>query len=320
MIKKNTSYQHRFNAAQSIIFGDEDNSPMTQMQDSESKKPEQGGWEVQFVSFGSGSSGNCSFIGTFAGGVLIDAGVDPDKVFADLASKGITPDKIAAIVLTHDHADHVRYAYRIVRKNKHIRIYATPKLMNGLLRHHRISNRIKDYHQPLFKEIPIKIGGTTFTAFETSHDASDNMGFMVEVEGKRFVVCTDTGVVTERARHYIAQAQYLMIESNYDREMLDSGRYPEYLKSRVRGPHGHLDNRETARVVCELYHPELDFVFLCHLSNDNNTPEIAIGEMRRALEEHGLTVGDATNAPDQRDRDVQVYALPRYDTSLWFVL
>ena len=110
-----------------------------------------------------------------------------------------------------------------------------------------------------------------------------------------------------------------MIESNYDRRMLDTGHYPEFLKARVRGARGHLDNEVTAAFVASNC-PNVSYVFLCHLSNDNNTPEIAISAVRKALEGNGVTVGDASYAPDQRIRDVQLYALPRFEASPLFIL
>lgn len=277
-------------------------------------------WTLQFASFGSGSSGNCAFLGVAGQGVLIDAGVTPDKVFPELARNGIKPADVKGIVLTHDHADHVRYAYKMVRTYRHLRIYCTPKLMRGILTLHKVSRRIQDCQEAIFKEIPFKLGGMRFTAFETSHDAFDNMGFFIEAGDHRFVVATDMGVITDRARHYMSQATCLMIESNYDRHMLDTGTYPEYLKARVRGPKGHLDNEVAAQFVGEQYHEGLRHIFLCHLSNDNNTPELALGAMRRSLEGRGLSVGDASNAVEQRARDVQLYALPRYDTSTWFLI
>jgi hypothetical protein len=281
---------------------------------------EAGEWSMHFASFGSGSSGNCAYLGNNREGILIDAGVDMKHVFQDLAHNGITPRMVKGIILTHDHADHIRYAYRIVREHKHMRLYCTPKLMNGLLRHHSVSRRIKEYQEPIFKEIPFKLAGMTITAFETSHDATDNMGFYIEGGGKRFVVGTDMGVIGPRANFYMRQAQYLMIESNYDRSMLDKGHYPEYLKNRVRNEKGHLDNKVTAQFVADIYSPELKYVFLCHLSNDNNTPQIARQEILNALLPQEVTVGDASNAIDQRSRDLQLYVLPRYETSTWFVL
>lgn len=276
--------------------------------------------DLHFVSFGSGSSGNCAYLGTNKEGILIDAGVDLNHVFDDLRKNSIKPEMVKGIILTHDHADHIRYSYQIVRKYKHIHIYCTPRLMNGLLRHHNISRRIKEYQVPIYIETPFKLAGMQITAFETSHDGADNMGFFIEHGDKKFVVATDMGVITARAEHYMQQANYLMIESNYCRVMLDEGHYPEYLKNRVRGEKGHLDNVVAAQFVKDHYHSDLEYVFLCHLSNDNNTPELALRTMTEALESINLTVGNGSNAIDQRDKDVQLYALPRYDTSLWFVL
>ena len=252
--------------------------------------------------------------------MLIDAGVDPEHVCRDLEDNGIRLSKVKGILLTHDHADHIRYAYKLVRSNKHMRIYCTPRLMGGLLRHHNISRRIKDYQVSIFKEIPFFLAGMKITAFDTSHDATDNMGFCFEVNGKSFVVATDMGIITPRAEHYMQQANYLMIESNYDLNMLDTGKYPEYLKARVRGENGHLDNKVAADFVAKNYHDDLKWVFLCHLSNDNNTPELAVAEMTQKLQARGLTVGDGSFAPIERDKAIQVYALPRFDTSTWFVL
>lgn len=273
-----------------------------------------------FISFGSGSSGNSAYLGNSEGGIIIDAGIDGDVVFNTLRHNGVTPDKIKGIILTHDHQDHVRYVYTLVRRYKHIRIYCTPRLMGGLLRRHNISRRVKEYHENIFLEIPFKLAGMNITAFQTSHDGTDNMGFDIEMGGNHFVVATDMGCITERAHYYMSRAHFLMIECNYDLDMLNRGHYPEYLKNRVRGERGHLDNRQAAQFIIDNYHDDLDYVFMCHLSKDNNTPVIATETLTQAFKSIGLTVGDATNAPDQRDCDIQLYALPRFDPSLWFVL
>ena len=274
-----------------------------------------------FISLGSGSSGNCAYLGVpGSGGILIDAGVDPEVVFAALRRHGVTPEMIRGIVLTHDHKDHVSYAYTIVRKNKHIPIYCTMRLLKGWLRRSRVSRRVQDYVKPIYKETPFTVAGMTVTAFETSHDGSDNMGFSITRDGRTFVVATDMGRITPRAEHYMSQAHFLMIESDYDIHMLESGRYPEMLKHRIRGEQGHLDNEASARFVVDHYHAELRYVWLCHLSAENNTPELAVQTMTTALTARGLTVGDGSNAPEQRDRDVQVYALPRFEPSTFFVV
>lgn len=276
--------------------------------------------KLRFMSLGSGSSGNCAYFGNEDGGVLIDAGVDGDFVFKSLSENGITANMVKGIILTHDHGDHVRYAYNIVRRHKHIRIYCTPRLMNGLLRRHNISRRIKEYQENIFKEIPFKIAEFTITAFDTSHDGTDNMGFMIESDDQKFVVATDMGIINSRTAFYTAQANYLMIESNYDSRMLTEGTYPEYLKQRIRKDTGHLDNVDAAKYVADIYTDALKYVFLCHLSHDNNTPEIALSTMQTALQERGVSVGDGSNSVEMRDRALQIYALPRYDCSPLFVL
>lgn len=275
---------------------------------------------LRFISFGSGSSGNCAYLGTSSGGILIDAGVDASKVFEVLALNGVTPDMVKGVCLTHDHGDHVRYVYQIVRRYRHIHIYCTPRTLNGILRRHSISRRIKDYHEAIFKEIPFTLAGMTLTAFEVSHDGTDNSGYMMEYAGSRFVVATDMGCITDRADFYMKQANFLMIESNYDDLMLTNGPYKEYLKARIRDVKGHLDNKMAAGFVAENYNDGLKYVFLCHLSHDNNTPDVAVKEMRNALEARGVTVGKGEGTLSDRAKNVQVVALPRFDPSMWFVL
>ena len=272
-----------------------------------------------YISFGSGSSGNCCYLGTRNAGILIDAGILTETVVDTLKENGIKMENIVGICLTHDHGDHVKYAYNIVRKHKHMKVYCTNRVVNGMLRKHNISKRIKDYHSPIFKEIPFKLGDFEITAFDVPHDGDDNMGFFVRHGDKNFVVATDLGAISERARHYISQAHYLMIEANYDKEMLIKGTYPDYLKRRIQTDRGHMDNVETAAFLSEIYTPQLKYIFLCHLSNDNNTPEIALNTISKALKDRGLTIGTAQETIEDRKADVQLMALPRPEPTRWFV-
>jgi phosphoribosyl 1,2-cyclic phosphodiesterase len=272
-----------------------------------------------YISFGSGSSGNCCYLGTRNAGILIDAGILTETVVDTLKENGIKMENIVGICLTHDHGDHVKYAYNIVRKHKHMKVYCTNRVVNGMLRKHNISKRIKDYHSPIFKEIPFKLGDFEITAFDVPHDGDDNMGFFVRHGDKNFVVATDLGAISERARHYISQAHYLMIEANYDKEMLIKGTYPDYLKRRIQTDRGHMDNVETAAFLSEIYTPQLKYIFLCHLSNDNNTPEIALNTISKALKDKGLTIGTAQETIEDRKADVQLMALPRLEPTRWFV-
>ena len=271
-----------------------------------------------YVSLGSGSSGNSCYVGTSKGGILIDAGLKAEDIERKLLENGIGMNMVKGLFLTHDHSDHVRYSYNLLRNHRHMRLFCTPRVLTGLLRRHNISKRIKEYHEPIFKEIPKTVLDMEITAFDVPHDGSDNMGFSIEYAGKRFVLATDLGAITERAYHYMSRANYLVIEANYDADMLRLGRYPEYLKARIQTDHGHMRNEDTAKFLQDIINPDLKFVFLCHLSQDNNTPSKALKAVRKALEEKGKKVGDAETMAD-KDADVQLTALPRFDSSRWYV-
>jgi len=290
-----------------------------------------------FMSFGSGSSGNCAYLGTPRGGILIDAGIrEPvkyhrkkknperedvltlDQAFAELERNGISRDMVKGVLLTHAHQDHMRCLYAAVSRC-HCSVYCTMGVMAQMLQRCRISSRIRDHHVPIFKEIPFRILDMEITAFETMHDVK-SVGFSIEYEGERFVVATDMGTITERAAYYMSRANHLMIECNYDLKMLEGGHYPQMLKDRVKGEKGHLDNVVAAQFVADNYHEGLHYVFMCHLSKDNNTEEIATAAMTSALEAKGLSVGNGSNAASQNSRDIQICVLPRYTSSGFYVL
>ena len=292
---------------------------------------------LTFVSFGSGSSGNCAYLGTPRGGILIDAGIrEPvkyhrkkknperqdvltlDQAFDELERNGVSRDMVKGVLLTHAHQDHMRCLYAAVSRCR-CSVFCTMGVMSQMLQRCRISTRIRDHHVPIFKEIPFRVLDMEITPFETKHDVK-SVGFSIEYEGERFVVATDMGVITERAAYYMSRANYLMLECNYDRDMLINGKYAQMLKDRVMGEYGHLDNAVSARFVADNYHEDLRYVFLCHLSKDNNTEEIALTTMRQALQERGLSVGDGSNSADQSSRDVQICALPRYTSSDFYIL
>ena len=209
-----------------------------------------------------------------------------DQAFIELERNGISREMVKGILLTHAHQDHMRCLYPAISACR-CSVFCTMGVMAQMLQRCRISSRIQDHHVPVFKEIPFRILDMEITAFETSHDVK-SVGFCIEYEGERFVVATDMGIITDRAAHYMSIANYLMIECNYDKDMLLNGRYPQMLKDRVMSEKGHLDNTVAAQFVADHYHDGLHNVFLCHLSKDNNTEEIALATMRNALESSSI--------------------------------
>lgn len=270
---------------------------------------------LRFISFGSGSSGNCAYIGSESSGLLIDAGVEGKFVTDRLLHNGIDASAVKGILLTHDHSDHVKYAYSLLRYHRHMRLFCTPKTLNGMLRRHNISRRIKDYHTPIYKEFPLQIGDLDVTAFEVSHDGTDNVGFSINSKGITMVVTTDTGCITPRADFYMRQADALMIEANYDAAMLRHGPYPEHLKARIASDTGHLDNAVTAAYLAEIASEKLRNVFLCHLSHDNNCPEVALETVSNALRSAGVTISD-----NPLHHGMLLSALPRFDSSRLYII
>ncbi len=276
---------------------------------------------IVFMSFGSGSSGNCSYIGSRNGGLLIDAGVDVDKIIDGLKANGLTLDDVKGVCLTHDHSDHVRYVYSLVRKYPHIGVYCTPKTLSGILRRHSISRRLKDYHRPIYKEFAFQIGDFELTAFEVSHDGTDNSGYFITHGDHTFAIATDLGCITPRVEYYMRQARYIVIESNYDKEMLDHGPYPMHLKARIAADGGHLDNRVAGEFLAGILSPHLTNVFLCHLSQDNNLPGKALAAVGDALRRAGVdSIGDGSETLEMKDRRIQLVALPRFDASRLYTL
>lgn len=265
---------------------------------------------VFFMSFGSGSSGNCAYIGDRKSGFLIDAGIDAKKVTSALIANGITLDRIGGIILTHDHHDHISQAYSLLRANRHMRLYCTPRTFNGILRRHNISRRIKDYHTPIYKEFTFKIGNFEITPFEVMHDGSDNAGFHITHADRTITVATDLGCISPRVDHYMRLADTIIIEANYDLQMLRNGAYPEHLKARIVADNGHLDNAVTAKYLALIHSDRMRNIFLCHLSHDNNAPEIALETVDEAL--------STVHAPEATP--IRLLALPRYATTPLYTL
>ncbi|MBS7410116.1 MAG: MBL fold metallo-hydrolase, partial [Muribaculaceae bacterium] len=206
------------------------------------------------------------------------------------------------------------YVYTLTRMLR-TSIYCTPRVLSGILRKHSISRRVKDYHKPIYKEIPVKLAGLEITAFDVPHDGSCNSGYNISMGNTNFVIATDMGEIIPGAQRYMNEADFLMIESNYDAKMLKDGTYADFLKHRIMSDHGHLDNVDAAKFLAEHAGGRLKYAFLCHLSKDNNTPEIALNCAKSAIEAAGHSVGDGSETLAEASKDVQLIALPRFEAT-----
>lgn len=243
---------------------------------------------LRFFSIGSGSSGNCYYIGTAAYGILIDAGIAARTVAKELRKHGLTFKNIWGIFITHDHTDHIKAVGTLGEKH-HIPVFLTHKMHEGIDKNHRVTDKLGSCCRHFEKGDTINIREFSITSFPVSHDASDCVGYLISYGDQNFVIATDLGYINKEAADNIIKANYLVIESNYDEDMLKNGKYPYPLKERVRSHIGHLSNDHTARFIADNYSPALSHIFLCHLSQENNTPEIALKTITDALKEKDIT-------------------------------
>ena len=256
--------------------------------------------KVKFISLASGSSGNCYYLGTDTYGILIDAGIGIRTIKKTLKDFNILMESIRAVFVTHDHADHIKAVGHLGEK-MNIPVYTTARIHEGINRSYCMTEKLSTSVRYLEKQVPMMLEDFRIESFEVPHDGTDNVGYCIEIDGKVFSFLTDLGEITPTAADYISKANYLILEANYDEEMLKMGPYPQYLKERIAGPNGHMSNRETADFLAENINESLKYIWLCHLSKDNNHPELAYKTVELSLRNKGVIVG----------KDVQVIALKR---------
>ena len=199
--------------------------------------------------------------------------------------------KVRGLLITHDHADHIKSAGKL-SKEYALPVYATPLIHEGMDKNWQNSVKIPvENRHHIDKEEPFEIGCFRITAFSLPHDSSENVGYYIEVGDYRFTIMTDVGDVTEHVKEYILKSTHLILEANYDEEMLRQGRYPEILKERIVSGHGHLSNKKAASALAENFHEDIKNVWLCHLSEENNHPELARKTVETVLRSYGIIAG-----------------------------
>lgn len=246
---------------------------------------------INFISLSSGSNGNCYYIGNGVVSILIDVGVGVRTIKKRLAECNIQIGLIDLILVTHDHIDHVKHLGSFAERYR-IPVWATAELHNSLLYHPCTRGTLVDCRRIIVKDKEYDYKGVKITPFDVSHDATDTVGFHIDFFGEKFTLITDAGKITDEIISYAKRANHLILESNYDYEMLVSGRYPKVLIERISNGRGHLCNNETAKALKKIYHPDLRSLFLCHLSENNNTPDLAYKAAFDSLSEIGITVGE----------------------------
>ncbi len=245
---------------------------------------------MKICSLSSGSKGNSLYIESEYGRLLIDVGLSARQICKRLESIEVDPASINAIVITHAHRDHV-HGVGVFSKQFNTPIYGHPETLD------RISYLLK-YQQTLVPwQHKFSIKDFDLTPFKVSHDANPTVGYLVSSGNNRFAVCTDLGVVTPEVVENLSQAQFILLESNHDPDMLMNGSYPWDLKERITSRVGHLSNHETGLLLKSVINGSIRQILLGHVSEENNTPELA---KNTVLEYIGPIFSDMVEVLEQR--------------------
>ena len=244
---------------------------------------------LYFCPLFSGSGGNCVYVGTDDMGVLVDAGVSGARVEKELKAIGVSPDCLKAILVTHEHIDHTS-GVGVLSRRYDLPVYATKGTWNGMKsklgavdgKNIIIFDPKEDFY----------IGDIAVKPFETPHDAAQPCGFVLSCGQASVAIATDLGCVRRSWLQAVQTADIVLLEANYDKDMLNAGPYPYELKCRIACNTGHLSNDAAAEAAVTLAKRGVRRIMLGHLSKENNFPELASQSVLTALQTAGLTVGE----------------------------
>lgn len=227
---------------------------------------------MEYVILASGSRGNATVIMNGKTRILVDAGIPHHELLSKLESLNIGVNQIDAVLVTHEHIDHVR-CLDIFDKSK---IYSSPNTISLETNNHLVF--YKEHH----------IAGFNITPIQLSHDCADPMGFVIKHESEKLVYITDTGNIRDEDFQYLNNATHYIFESNHDENMLLLTNRPHYLKQRIMSPKGHLSNITASLILAKLIGEQTKSIRLAHLSDEANTKELAYQTLVEILEEHGI--------------------------------
>ena len=230
---------------------------------------------MDFCTIASGSSGNCTYAGTGRTAVLVDAGISGKRIEQGLYSLDRRPEEISAILVTHEHSDHIA-GLGVLARRYHIPIYATPgtaQYIFGCRSLGKIDPALINY---IHADEPFQIGDLTVEPFRISHDAAQPVGYRLSDGKKKIAVATDMGCYDDYIVEKLKGLDALLLEANHDVNMLQVGPYPYPLKQRILGQQGHLSNELAGRLLCDILHDDIEQILLGHLSKENNYAALAL--------------------------------------------
>ena len=261
---------------------------------------------MRFMPLYSGSSGNCSLVEAGRTRVLVDAGMTGKAIETALQQVGVSPRELNAIVVTHEHIDHIK-SVGVLSRRFSLPVYANEGTWKAMAE--QVGNVGYGNVRTFITGQDFYIGDLNITPFATSHDAAEPVGYTFFSKGTELVYMTDTGCVSESLRERAVNADLLFIEANHDVGMLKNGVYPYPLKKRILSDRGHLSNDACGELLIKLYSAGVRRAILAHLSHENNTEPIAYGTVRSALLGEGIQEKDYFLTVAHHDRVTGIFEL-----------
>ena len=243
---------------------------------------------LRYCSLFSGSSGNCTYVGTADGGILLDVGVSARRIEKALRQRDIDPASIRAVFVTHEHSDHVA-GLQVLCKRFDWPVLASEGTLDALAEGGRLDNSRRVFLMEPGQAV--SVAGMQVTSFASPHDSRQCFGYRVDGADRSMAVATDMGYMPDNVLEAIGGCQLVHIESNHDPEMLRNGPYPYYLQQRILGQGGHLSNQACAAVLPGLVEAGATRLVLAHLSGHNNTPALAQACATQGLAQADVAVG-----------------------------
>ena len=238
----------------------------------------------------SGSKGNTTYIETKKAKILLDCGNSAKYILDRLKELNTTPEEIDAILITHVHSDHVKGLPVLIKKIKSP-VYITEKM-------HKYLDYLDNYKYITETELTIK--DITINTIKTSHDTDDSLGYIITNNNKSVVYLTDTGYINKKYYPILTNRDLYIFESNHDIEMLNNGPYPFELRKRILSDKGHLSNYDSAKYLSTFIGNTTKRIILFHLSEENNTPELALNTLKERLEKEKITFENITIAKQNK--------------------
>jgi phosphoribosyl 1,2-cyclic phosphodiesterase len=252
-----------------------------------------------FCPLASGSSGNCVYLGTNRVKILFDIGISYKLLGERLGGIGVKAEEISAVVISHEHADHIKGLAMIAKKGN-IPIFCNSDTAKAIVQAVDIRPKFKIFSTGE----SFSFGDVEIHPFSIQHDTVDPVAFTVRFEGMKVGICTDLGFVTKLVEAQLKECDFLYLEANHEEEMVHACSRPMLYKQRVLSRQGHLSNRAAGELIKTVYHPKLKHVYLAHLSSECNNREMALKTVGEILQKHGIAVPLSIAEPHQISKQI----------------